>query len=75
MANNSSQLWYIIHGVHVVWYTRIWGEDTPWIFIVSGSATHAHVPYAYKELAIRRTIHDGYRVHVPRVSGLMMMIT
>ena len=41
MANNSSQLWYIIHGVHVVWYTRIWGEDTPWIFIVSGSPTHA----------------------------------
>ena len=74
MANNSSQLWYIIHGVHVVWYKRMCGEDTQWIFIVSRSPTHAHVPYAYKELVIRRTIHDGYMVHMPRVSGLMMML-
>ena len=33
--------------MHVVWYTRIWGEDTPWIFIVSGSLTHSHEPCAY----------------------------
>ena len=64
----------VCHGMSVIHWVRpmcTGVKDTPWIFIVSGSPTHAHVPYAYKELAIRRTIHDGYMVHVPHVSGLM----
>ena len=47
MANSSSQLRFIIHEVPVVWCNRIWGEDTPWIFIVSGSSTHLHEPCAF----------------------------
>ena len=71
MANTSRQLRYIIHGVHIVWYRFIWGEDTLSKFIVSRSPTHLRVSYAYKEFMIRRTVYDRQRAHVPRVSCLV----